>query len=252
VSVGVVGAGGAFLIGRVGWKPLQSAGLVYTVLSIGWVVLWSGIFLSALVDWLLIVPKISGISCPAPCERAGQQRWAGVTALWCFHRGFARLVVPTALIGCPAAIGAVTTSAAGRAISFSIAGLLSVALAEFELQGKAALNYGLNPRRQVGDIVWLVYETADSVRHRPAYLLDVSAEGAKFKYVDETGAYTGKAFFEKHDDDGKPVSLETLNERPRVHDAESPCGNGCAGINWYCWRNPLAHSQSASGGDESA
>jgi hypothetical protein len=246
----VLGAGGAELLRRTGWQPFDHVGLVFDVLTIGWVVLWSGVYLSSLVDWFLVLPKISGVSCPAPCERPGQQRWAGITALWCFHRGFARLLVPAVLIGCPTVIAALTKNGAGQAIGFSIAGVLSVYLAEFELQGKAALNYGLNPRRYIGDTLWLVRESSDSVSRRPAYLVDISAEGGKFKWVDDEGRYRGREFGRKHDDDGPPVALPALNDRPPVEEGVAPCGKRCTGINWYCWRNPLAHSQTASGGDE--
>lgn len=166
-------------------------------------------------------------------------------------------LVPAALLGCPAAIGAVTHSSAGRAIAFAIAAVLSIALAELELQGKAAITFALNSRRHVGDIVWLVRESGDRVEHQPAYLMDVSAEGAKFKYVDRQGHYRyrdddgierdGRPFDEKHDDDGRPITLAELNERRRLRDADSPCKNRCSGINWYCWANPLAFSQTAVG-----
>ncbi len=249
-AIALLGAGGAQLLDAVSATPFHDVGLVFDVLTIGWVVLWSGIYLSSLVDWFLVLPKISGVSCPAPCERPGKQRWAGVTGLWCFHRGAARLLVPLVLIGSPTVIGAVASSSAGQAISFVIAATLSVFLIEFESQGKAALNYGLNGRRYVGDTLWLVREALDSVSHTPAFLLDVSAEGAKFKYVDRTGRYVGDEFEQKHDDDAEPITLNALNSRPRVDDAAAPCGERCTGINWYCWRNPLAHSQTSSAGDD--
>lgn len=212
--------------------------------------LWSGIYLSALVDWFVILPKVSGISCPAPCERPGRQRWAGITALWCFHRGLARIVVPVVLIGCPAAIGAITKSGPGRAICFTVAAIVSVYLADYELQGKKALGFSLNGRRYVGDAVWLVHETPYEVTRRAGYLVDVAAEGGKFKYLTDDGDYAGAPFDYKHDDDGPPVALDKLNDRPRVQQAVAPCGERCTGVNWYCWRNPLAYSQTSDADDE--
>jgi hypothetical protein len=250
LGIATIGALGSGLIHQAGWQPFDGVGFVYNVLVVGWLVLWAGVYLSSLVDWFLIMPKISGVACPAPCERPGHQRWAGITALWCFHRGFARLLVPAVLIGCPTVIGAITSSSGGRAICFSLSATLALYLAEFELQGKAALSYGLNPRRYVGDTLWLVRESRDSVSREPAYLVDVSAEGGKFRYVERDGDYTGEAFDQKHDDDGQPTTLPALNERPRVEGAVAPCGLECTGINWYCWRNPLAHSQSAAGAEE--
>ncbi len=250
LAIAVIGIGSSEVLLHAVWHPFHRVGLVFNVLVVGWVVLWSGVYASALVDWFVVLPRVSGVSCPAPCERPGKQRWAGITAIWCFHRGFARLLVPVVLIGCPTVIGAVTTSSGGRAIAFSIGAVFALYLAEFELQGKAALGYGLNPRRYVGDTVWLVRETGDSVRRQPAYLLDIAAEGAKFKYVGDDGRYTGDEFEEKDDDVGAPLTLPALNERSRVEHAVAPCGERCSGINWYCWRNPLAHSQTASSGEE--
>lgn len=246
LAIAVIGGGGSVLVNQADWKPFHGVGLVFNVLVVGWVVLWSGIYLSSLIDWYLIMPKVSGVACPAPCERPGHQRWAGVTALWCFHRGFARLLVPAVLIGCPTVIGALTTSSGGRAICFSLSATLALYLAEFEIQGKAALSYGLNPRRYIGDTLWLIREGPDSVSRHPGFLIDVSAEGGKFKYVQRDGCFVGGEFEQKHDDDGRPITLPALNERPRVEPVLAPCGERCTGVNWYCWRNPLAHSQTAT------
>lgn len=248
IAIAVVGGGGAALLGALGVHPFDGVGLVLDVLAVGWVALWAGIYVSSLVDWFLIMPKVSGVSCPAPCERPGKQRWAGITGLWCFHRGVARLLVPLVVVGCPTVIGAITDSSAGSAVAFAFAASLSVLLIEFEVQGKHSLSFGLNGRRHVGDTLWLVRETPTTVTRQAAWLVDVSAEGAKFKYVDALGRYAGKPFEQKHDDDAAPVGLIDLNARHRVESAEPPCGKACTGVNWYCWNNPLAHSQTAESG----
>ncbi|MHB8532543.1 MAG: hypothetical protein ACYDC2_07470 [Solirubrobacteraceae bacterium] len=249
LAIAVIGAGGSAVVEAAGWRPFAHVGMVFTVITVGFVVLWTGIYLSSTVDWYLVMPKVAGISCPGPCERPGHQRWAGITALWCFHRGFARLLVPFVLIGCPTAIGALTGSGGGRAVAFALAAALALYMAEIELEGKAALSYGLNPWRHIGDAVWLVKENEDSVRRVPAYLMDLSAEGGKFKYLNESGAYVGDPFDAKHDDDGRAIGLKALGERPRMRDARPPCAHRCTGVNWYCWRNELAHSQTTTGGD---
>lgn len=125
-------------------------------------------------------------------------------------------------------------------------------LAEYELQGKKALGFSLNGRRYVGDLVWLVHETPYDVTRRAAYLVDVAAEGGKFKYLTENGKYAGVPFDHKHDDDGPPIALDKLNDRPRVQRAVAPCGERCTGVNWYCWRNPLAYNQTSGTDDEDA
>lgn len=242
-SILVAGGGGATLLAALGADPFGDVGFGFDVVVVGWVVLWSGVYLSSLVDWYLILPKVSGISCPAPCERTGKQRWAGVTGLWSFHRGVARLLVPVVIVGCLAVVGAVSDDATVQAVTLSLAGVFTVLLVEFEVQGKAALHYGLYARRHVGDVVWLVRESEDWVRREPAYLVDIAAEGAKFKYVKEDGTYIGGWFEQKHDDDGEPVVLDKLNGRKRVQAARPPCADGCTGVNWYCYNNPRAYSQ---------
>jgi hypothetical protein len=250
LAVAILGAGGSAAIRAAAWRPFAHVGMVFTVLAVGWVVLWAGVYLSSVLDWYLIMPKVAGISCPAPCERPGHQRWAGITALWCFHRGVARLLVPFVLIGCPTAVGALTASGGGRAVAFALAAALALYMAEVELEGKAAVSYGLNPRRHIGDAVLLLREDRDSVWRVPAYLVDVSAEGGKFKYLEADGAYGGLPFEKKHDDDEEVVTLKDLSRRRLVSDAVAPCAHACTGVNWYCWRNPLAHSQTTSGADQ--
>ncbi len=155
------------------------------------------------------------------------------------------------LIGCPTVLGAVSGGRAAQSICFAIAAVLLVYLVEFEVQGKAALNFGLNPKRYVGDVLWLVRESAHSVERLPAYLVDVAGEGAKFKHLDADGRYREPKFVRKHDDEGRPVALPDLQERHYVDHVPPPCAHGCSGVNWYCWNNPLAHSQTTHSANDS-
>jgi hypothetical protein len=63
------------------------------------------VFLSSLVDWWWILPRISGILRPAPCQCAGGESWPGLTSIWLFHRGLATIVVSGALTAVPAYMG---------------------------------------------------------------------------------------------------------------------------------------------------
>jgi hypothetical protein len=67
------------------------------------------IFLSSMVDWWWILPRISGILRPAPCQCAGGESWPGVTSIWLFHRGLATVVVSGALTAVPAYMATTTT-----------------------------------------------------------------------------------------------------------------------------------------------
>jgi hypothetical protein len=250
ITIGVAGGGGAGLLEGAGITPFETGGVAFEVIVIGWVVLWSSVYVSSAIDWYLVLPKVSGISCPGPCERPGKQRWAGITGLWSFHRGIARLVVPGVFIGCPTVIGAISGEGGVQSLCFALAAVFLVYLVDFEVQGKAALNFGLNSKRYVGDVLWLVRESPDSVQRLPAYLVDVAGEGAKFKHLDADGRYREPPFHRKHDDEGRPIALPELQHRHYVDHARPPCEHECTGVNWYCWNNPLAYSQTTNAGDD--
>lgn len=78
---------------------LRDAGRFLDAAGIATVVGGLGAYLSAAVDWYLILPGVSGIVRPAPCQAPSRERWARVSKLWFFHRGVATILVPFCILG---------------------------------------------------------------------------------------------------------------------------------------------------------
>jgi hypothetical protein len=246
MTVALFGALGAWLLPALFDEPLHSLGYAFDVPIIAITVITAGLYCSALVDWYLILPKISGISSLAPCELAGRQRWVNVTGLWLFHRGFLRVLIPICVAGTFAVIALLSDNTVIRGANLVVGGLVLARFRDAEAQGLDALAVCWNSRRNVGDVLNIVRESGNDVELAPGYMLDVSAEGAKFKFMEPDGSYRGGYFVDKHDDDAEPVAVKKLNGRKPSAGTPAPCVDQCVGINWYCHKNPLAYSQSTS------
>jgi hypothetical protein len=223
---------------------LEHVGRFLSALPVATVAGALGIYLSAAVDWYLVVPRLSGILGAAPCQRPGGDNWANVTKLWFFHRAAATLLVILCLAGLFGYMGATAPpehggeQAAWFAAAFVSAGLYY----RFQAGAFLGLWYGLNPPRHVGDIVSL----ADG---RKAYLVDVSVQGASYMRLEADERYVGPRF--PHKKDGL-IGLDRLDELERVRAPRPICtpsteecssdgGGWCTGVNWYCRCNPRAH-----------
>ncbi|MBK5233108.1 MAG: hypothetical protein JJE13_09035 [Thermoleophilia bacterium] len=192
------------------------------------------IFISSLVDWFWILPRVGGIVRKAPCEESGGQKWARVTGVWFFHRAIATLI----------ATGSVTffmlfmaRDAEGDAqIAWFLAATVTGAVTIwFQSDALKALLLSLNPPVMLGDL--LRWHGDDVV------VVDVSLQGAKFKVLpspadpDEgTGYPTG--FEDKSD--GRLTFSDFSYVKP-ASDVVPPCRDKCCSINYYCRNNPKAY-----------
>lgn len=203
-----------------------------------------GVFLSSLFDWTVILPKVSGLSGPAPCECPGGERWKYTTCFWYFHRTVATALIYVLVIGVFAVAGA-GSSGSARVYCSIAAGLAAVLGGYFFRAMFIAGWYAFNPPILVGDPIYVqAPEEGDGdvrVVRRRAYVLDVSLQGAKYKIL-EDGRYRGGRFTNKSD--GTVSNRHLAKElRPPGAAAEPPIcpKGGCTGINWYCRHNPRAH-----------
>jgi hypothetical protein len=193
------------------------------------------VFLSSLVDWWWILPRISGILRPAPCQCTDGESWPAVTSIWLFHRGLATVVVSGVLTAVPAYMA--TTTTGHTAIAYTIAaGVFGGTLAAFFSGAFIALFLCLSPKVRLGDRV--------AVDSRSAYVLDVEISGVSYKLLDAQARYSGPAFKLKK---SGSYSLADIRHHPAVDDHTPPlCGmtdspNACSGVNWYCRWNVAAH-----------
>lgn len=195
----------------------------------------AAIFVSSLIDWYWILPRVSGVVRRAPCEEAGGQRWARVTGVWLFHRGVATTIVAGCLYGVFLYMGGQDQSTSGRASWYIGATITATATLAFLNAASRAIWLALNPRVRVGDVL--------DVHGRECLVVDVSLQGAKYVWLDDAApdgaGERGDGWAEKEDGS---ISLEDFGRFRRVEGRALPCaGGGCMRVNWYCRCNPGAY-----------
>jgi hypothetical protein len=224
--------------------PFSGGGRLLRALIVGFAVGILGVFVSSLVDWTVILPKVSGLSGPAPCECAVGERWRYTTDVWYLHRAAATAVVYLVVIGIPAFMAAESSGSGQIAWGVLTTGVILVAgffFRDMFLAGR----YALNPPVLVGDLIWVEAPPEGDedlpMLHRRAYVLDVSLQGAKYKALTD-GRYRGARFTQKSDGTVSNEDLGGAKKAPSKEGEPALCPPGhCSGVNWYCRHNPKAH-----------
>ena len=231
LGVAVIGVGEA-----TGYEPLHQVSVSAKAIVIGAVVGVATVYISSLVDWYWIMPKVSGATGPAPCEHSGNERWAGVTNVWFFHRAVATSVVIGILAGVPAYIAGHSGS---NGTAWALLGAaLAVGYSSVNTGVRTALSFAFNAPIHVGDIIRVRANPEDSFL-QDAYVVDVSIQGLKYMLLQKEGSDPPQ-FSNK----GEQLSMEELARTRRNPTAPSPCPSAahCQAVNWYCHRNPLANT----------
>lgn len=241
LGAGAVGAAAAVTLATTGTAPLRGADVVWHALIVAFAVATIVVFISSLIDWYWILPRVSGIVCPGPCEAAGRRAWTYVTGHWFFHRSMAEFGVGLSIVGFFGYLG--FTESGKAALAWGAAALAaSGAVAKRERRAFTAFQYGLDPPVCVGDVISVRYEDSsdEQLRREWAYVVDVSVDGVKVVMLEE-GRFTGPTFSEKSDYKLLPTrDLHLVKRRP----GPAPCADRCRGVNWYCRNNELAYRQS--------
>ena len=241
----VIGALGVAIIvvgEATGYHPFDGAAASVKAIVVGAVIGVGTVYLSSLIDWYWIVPRISGTTGPAPCEHSGNERWAGLTNVWFFHRAVATSVVIGILAGVPAFIAGHSGSD-GTAWAL-LGAALAVGYSSVNTGVRTALEFSFNAPIHVGDIIRVRADPEDAFLS-DAYVVDVSIQGLKYKLLgaaDDPPRFSNK---------GDQLSMEELKKTRRNPAAESPCPGvaQCQAVNWYCHLNPRANSSGDAGDD---
>jgi hypothetical protein len=234
-----VTAGAAVVSHRTGFHPLRESPLVTKVFVVCFTTASAAVFISGLIDWYWILPRVSGVVCEAPCEVSGDERWTSLTNHWIFHRLATEFIVSAAIVAFPTAMATGASSSAQP--YWNVAAVVvtaSIAYRE-KFVVPAALNAG-DARTKVGDVVRVRHESDEEIRWSWAYVVDVSIRGAKVLVLDGL-TYTGEPFDRKAD--YLLASDEALAAARRASDA-ALCRfdrGVCRGVNWYCRENEAAH-----------
>jgi hypothetical protein len=204
------------------------------------------VYLSALVDWYWILPRVSGVVCLGPCENGGEERWTYVTAHWIVHRVLAELVVSAAVVAIPAAMAASTSGKTQVAWGVGAAAFTAAVSLREKYLLPAIFDAG-DPPAKVGDVVRVRHEAAERDQWDWAYVADVSLAGYKVVLLD--GTRKNRQFAHKADFLLSPTEIRKTR-RATTDEQAPPCSPddsgtpACLGVNWYCHQNHLAHRQS--------
>lgn len=239
---GLAAVGAGVLTHYASYRPLADSPALIHALITGGLIISSGVFISSLIDWYWILPRLSGLGgYSAPCEDSGSEQWSSITSIWYFHRALATALVAAVATGIPVYMTSITNDGSKHAAwdiaAFAVAGLAGL----FSRHSLRAGYYAFNPPVHIGDVVRIRLDRYDFEPH-DVYIVDVALQGSKFKELNDC-QYRGRPFRKKGD--GDPIENGALKRVRPLPECPAPCADSCTGVNWYCRNNPLAHSQSA-------
>jgi hypothetical protein len=224
----------------------------------------SVIYLSSLVDWYVILPRISGQLGARPCRShlAGQEpgpwprTWRETTQWWYYHRLAAAVGFRSGLSYALALAisGVVTYTVDLRVVTI---GALALFAEYSPLRLAPAAREAMHPQLFVGRTVRRVQRerqvrwekrigsvtlfalhrktpTPGSVSERE-YVFDVAAEGVQLVAVDPREAEPAPDNFER---EPLRTQLKNVDEVVPGEPSFSGCEGRCSRINWYCIENP--------------
>ena len=246
LGIGIFGCAIGGTLQVAGVAPLDRTHDVLQALTVGLVVAASAIYVSSLVDWYWVLPKIAGMVGLAPCERAGGDHFAGVTKVWFFHRAAATTIVTFVLAAVPGYMAGATGAKGAASTGWVVLGAaLAIGYNSVNNGLTPAFRNAFNPRFIVGDIIRVRADPEDR-KLQDAYVVDVSIAGLKYKLksaLSDPAAFTHR---------GTLLPMEAIARTSHARHAKPVCPNvgQCRAVNWYCFRNGNANGR--SGSDESA
>jgi hypothetical protein len=262
VTLGVVI--GALMVGFPIHRPNVGVAPVTTILLAATA---SVILLSSLVDWYVILPRVSGLLGIRPCREPDRDHprfpktWRETTRWWYIHRIVAALVLRFGLSYAVVLTVERHTSLPGEAsvVGGAVVGSFAAYLAAIPKAvwqaGHPTMIVGRTMRRHTVQrtpraftvmkrslqIPWLKRRTVGPLRRRE-YVYDVALEAvqlvpasAREKTIPRD--HNGNLLYERH-----PAKLEVrdinASEPEPAQQAFSGCKASCSGISWYCIENP--------------
>jgi hypothetical protein len=246
-----------FLSGRVQPIDVPLVHGVASALAPTAAVIWG----SSLVDWYLILPRISGQLGHRPCRTAAEEEWfpfpetwREVTRWWYIHRATGTLAFRLGLIF---AAGALATSLSdlgllarlfGWTITFAFGGYAIVTIwrgftlaRQVKQAGhvKGIVGQTVTVERRAGERhPWFFWRELSALQFDGRYyVVDVALESIQLVRVEprEEEDLTELPRFEKEVDSLELSDVGALRQgQPKF----SGCRGRCSGVNWYCIENP--------------
>lgn len=222
-------------------SPLSDTSALVATIVIGLAVAAPAVYVSSLVDWYWILPKIAGMVGQAPCERTGGRMYAGVTKIWLFHRAAATTIVTFVLAGVPGFMATTTSDGTEGSAWVILGSALAIGFNSVNDGITQAFRYAFNPRIYVGDVI-RVRADPENAGFYDAYVADVSIHGLKYKPIADLFV-SDPRFIE-----GELMHNHEIERTRRSPRPAPPCPgvSSCRAANWYCFRNPVANDLNAS------
>lgn len=199
-----------------------------TALLTGLAMMFAIIFLSSLVDWYYIRPRIDGVVWDPPCRSSREDRWKRVTRRWYLHRGIASLsysayallvslIIMLMLVRRDEDVAGIIGGVSG------IATVLLIVVGDHWAQVRSVARFILSPAFYLGDDL-----SYDGYRRRGrGFVLHVSVPLVKLVPLDNVGLPTTDIEFVER----KNSELEDgeLNSQEAC-----ACDGGCTKLNEEC------------------
>jgi hypothetical protein len=205
----------------------------------------SVIFISSLIDWYWVLPRLGGLGeWPRPCQvevPKDDHPWRFLTQYWYGHRLVAEFVAVAAI---PATAVYVSQAATSYSAVWGVIAVVSTSGLGigFFLWWRTAWSNVNNPELIVGSVIRVA-----RIRWRPQerelYVVDVDLRGVQCMFVDDrrralNGALDPASAFSTKKETTSIKVDEDVDPQPSYW---PPCGDHCTGINWYCANNPRAY-----------
>jgi hypothetical protein len=225
----------------------------------------SVIYLSSLVDWYVILPRLSGLLGCRPCRRGPCRQpsfprtWRETTRWWYIHRIVAFLGLRFgAALAVALSLEAYIDLPRGAGI---VAGAILVVFAAYLAAIPRAVMEAGHPSAIVGDTVYVrtarrrplktvrilgktvavpsIWRTPEGPLGAREYVFDVAVE--KVQFVDAASRERDPSdrghtlLYERHP---RNVHLRELAGCESAREPFAGCESGCSGISWYCIENP--------------
>jgi hypothetical protein len=222
-----------------GVHPLERAADWVQAVSIGAVIATATLYVSAVVDWYWILPKISGLTGVPPCTRTRGKTFHPVTKIWYFHRASATLIFTFVLAAVPAYLaGTISHSGSERAGLTLLGTALAIGFNAAVSGSTGAFRQFLSPEVVVGDLI-RVRENAEDAFLKDAVVIDVSIQGLKYTILNDDEDEPGAPEFSE----GVPLPMDQVPRVAKSKRTQAPCPSlqQCRAVNWYCMRNQNAN-----------
>lgn len=244
----------AVLVAAVADLSLLPAVHPYRVAVVTTAIVATSIYLSSLVDWFVILPRVSGQLGFRPCRHrkakflSRPRTWKETTRWWLIHRSAATIVFR---VGLSVALANVVGQLADLGLSGKVAIAAVTGLVGGYVSGlRAALPECVDTQRVVGETIrvgtikpprWQLPWKPFSIPDLPGRLYVMDIDISALQLVELAPYEEEAAPPREFPDRPSQLQLRFLAATSSDSPATTTCQGRCGRINWYCIQNPACY-----------